>query len=261
MSGVLLLLISAFLLTTVKAQPLQIDPVVIGAGNSPGSCPSNDTLQSARKNTSEAIQVILDSPCGGAFWIPVVSLDMGDSSQQCLSPWTEISTPVRSCTNDNCRGPTFPVSGLTYSRVCGRATGYGGGSPDAFNRFGINDGNIDSAYLDGISVTHGTPRQHIWSFASDHNASPLCPCDNSDRFRAPSSPLFVGDNYFCDTTLNGALWDAMDCTTACCTFHSPPWFSVTLPSPTSDDIEVRICSDEDIGNEAIHLRLLELYVQ
>lgn len=39
----------------------------------------------------------------------------------------------------------------------------------------------------------------------------------------------------------------------------PPWFSVDLPNPTTDDIEVRICagnSDEDTP-----IGLLELYIQ
>ena len=125
---------------------------------------------------------------------------------------------------------------------------------------------IDDAYLDGVSVTRGTPRQHIWSFGAGHNrfgAGPFrCPCDNpNDREFPPLPPSFVGDNYFCDGEYNGALWDGMDCTTSCCTFNSPPWFSVTLPTPTSDDIEVRICSDEYTTNEPIRIRVLEFYVQ
>ena len=45
----------------------------------------------------------------------------------------------------------------------------------------------------------------------------------------------------------------------------PPWFSVTLPTCTSDDIEVRICSDQTFGmgrrTEATYLHVLEIYVQ
>ena len=191
---------------------------------------------------------------------------MGDPSQQCPSPWSEASSPNRSCfaqVRDNCVGLRFPVSGGAYSRVCGRAIGYGKDTLDAFyNGFGRNDGSINAAYLDGISVTHGLPRQHIWSFASSiHNSIPRCPCDNPDRLYAPLPPAFVGDNYFCDGSNNGALWDAMDCTSPCCTFNSPPWFNVTLPTSTTDDIEVRICSDQPLVNEATFLRLVEFYVQ
>ena len=205
----------------------------------------------------------LITTCGGLGWTPVASLNMENSSQQCPPPWAENNTPARSCfapqIRDGCEGVIFPISGMTYSRVCGRSVGYTGSSPDGFvNVFGQNAGIIDDAYLDGVSVTRGTPRQHIWSFGAGHNrfgAGPFrCPCDNpNDREFAPLPPSFVGDNYFCDGEYNGALWDGMDCTTSCCTFNSPPWFSVTLPTPTSDDIEVRICSDEYTTNEPIQL--------
>jgi len=150
---------------------------------------------------------------------------------------------------------------VTYSRVCGRATGFAVSSPDAFHASseGIND-----AYVDGISITNGSPRQHIWSFAAGHDqrlGSIRCPCDTSNRNTAPLPPPFVGNNYFCDGEVNGALWDAMDCTTACCTFNSPPWFSVTLPTPTSDNIEVRICYNQPLDDESIPIQLLELYVR
>ncbi len=109
-------------------------------------------------------------------------------------------------------------------------------------------------------MTHGSPRQHIWSLAAGHGGNFRCPCDNSDRAQAPLPPSFVGNNYFCDGDYNGALWDGQGCTTDCCTFNSPPYFSVALPSSTFDDIEVRICSDQDRGDEAVHIGMLELYV-
>ena len=59
---------------------------------------------------------------------------------------------------------------------------------------------IDS-YIDGVSLTHGQPRQHIWSFAAgldEVGSVPQfnCPCTNSGR---AIPPPFVGNNYFCDT--------------------------------------------------------------
>lgn len=131
MSAVQLVLISAFLLTAGEAQqdsqtsPLRINPVVIGGGNVPASCPSSDALESARRNMTAAIQQLFQStPCGGLGWAPVVSLDLCDPSQQCPSPWAEITTPNRSCrapgVRDSCQGVTFPVSGVPYSQVCGR---------------------------------------------------------------------------------------------------------------------------------------------
>ena len=37
--------------------------------------------------------------------------------------------------------------------------------------------------------------------------------------------------------------------------NSPPWFNITLSSPTTDDIEVRICGDHGIGEEDIPIQL------
>ena len=142
--------------------------------------------------------------------------------------------------------------------MCGRAVGYGFSSPDAFTRDHVAGDTIDIFYLHGVSVTtDGPPRQHIWSFAVGHGADGFrCPCDNTNRIQAPLPPSFVGENYFCDGTYNGALWDGEDCTTACCTFNSPPYFTTTLPAPTSDDIEVRLCASFDA-----RLSVMQIFVQ
>ena len=209
------------------------------------------------------------SPCSGPGWRLVADLNMTDSSQDCRSPWTETLTPARSCmrsTSPGCEGVSFAVSGGQYTRVCGRVVGYtsGFGNPDAF--VDIGNGSIDNPYLDGVSVTYGSPRQHIWSLAAGLGPEGgyefyRCPCDTSDRSNAPLPPSFVGDDYFCDGAHNGALWDAANCTTACCTFNSPPYFIRTLPAPTSDDIEVRICTDEVMVSEPISVAELQLLVQ
>ena len=207
-------------------------------------------------------------PCGGPGWRLVADLDMTDPSQDCPSPWTETLTPARSCmrsTSPGCEGVSFLVTGGQYTRVCGQAVGYTSGSPDAFAYH--RNGSIDNPYLDGVSATYGSPRQHIWSLAAGHGPVPRypgfyrCPCDTANRSNAPLPPSFVGDDYFCDGEYNGALWDAANCTTACCTFNSPPYFIRTLPAPTSDDIEVRICTDESMGNEPISVAELQLLVQ
>ena len=101
-------------------------------------------------------------PHAGLGWTPVVTLDLGDQSQFCPSPWVEINSPGRLCTaRSNCEGLSFQASGVTFCRVCGRAVGYVVLSPDAFANFlGVSS---DGPYLNGIYVPHGQPRQHIWS--------------------------------------------------------------------------------------------------
>ena len=61
---------------------------------------------------------------------------------------------------------------------------------------------------------------------------------------------------------NDPLWDGEQCEGTCCSgTKSPPWFSVQLPTHTTDRIEVRICADEGTDNEDSPVELLEIYVQ
>ncbi len=160
---------------------------------------------------------------------------------------------------------------MGYTEVCGRVLGHQYGNTDAF---GFRNPQIPiDPYVDDVSVTHGTPRQHIWSFACAFAETygdiyTHCPCDAT----LPAAPFFVGDNYFCEAGfVNGfvserfggdPLWDGEGCTvSACCTFNSPPWFSVSLATPTTDDLEVRICGDEGNANEDVYIELVELYVK
>ena len=108
-------------------------------------------------------------------------------------------------------------------------------------------------YVDGLSVTHGSPRQHVWTFAAGNP----CPCRNP-YFVTPSS---VGSNYFCENDRDGQLWDGISCSIGCCTFNSPPWFIVSVPAPSSDDIEVRLCTDQLRDDEAVHIRFYQFYIQ
>ena len=67
---------------------------------------------------------------------------------------------------------------------------------------------IDSHYVGGVSLTHGSAgrHQHIWIFAAGlaeaYNGWPdqCCPCDISAYNLVP---LFVGNDYFCESGDNG----------------------------------------------------------
>ena len=52
---------------------------------------------------------------------------------------------------------TPQAGGYTYTKVCGRVIGYQVGHPDAFH----SSKSIDKAYVEGVSITHGSPRSHI----------------------------------------------------------------------------------------------------
>ena len=257
------------------------------------TCPSNQDREAARLNISITIRNLLQNvlvpACGEGLWKKVAYFNLSDPSQQCPSPWREYSS-IRSCgrpTNANgCVSVIFGINGVRYDKVCGRAIGYQFVSPDAFGRFiSLPTGTADDNYVDGLSVTYGSsPRNHIWTFAAGMTeANPLsathhyrfvCPCAAPDdtRFGTPP-PSYVGDNYFCEaghsapdftgTHYSEPLWDGEGCTSIseCCTFNTPPWFSVQLPSPTSEDIEVRNCGDQGTNDEDTTVELLEIYIQ
>ena len=135
--------------------------------------------------------------------------------------------------------------------------------------------DVYSTFIDGIVLTHGYPQSHIWTFAAGadqyRNDRYGCPC-NSGSYSG-SIPPYVGTDYFCDSghrydteppktyLTNDPLWNGAGCVSgSCCTLNSPPWFCKNLSTPTTDDIQLRLCKDED-SNEDIALEIVELYVQ
>ena len=224
-------------------------------------------------------------PCGGAGpWRRIAYLNMSDPNQQRPPNWRLITTPERassrSTTNTgscDSESATFPSNGRSYSRVCGRINALQRGSPDAFMSTILHNPGLEGVYIDGISLMHGPAgsRQHIWSFAgalyeTDPNYAAhdrdVCPCTDTNYNWPYQVPSFVGNDYFCDTGNPGPgysnsrrvytddpLWDGEGCgpTSTCCQFNTPPWFCTTLPQPTADNIELRICGLERRNTEDI----------
>ena len=131
--------------------------------------------------------------------------------------------------------------------MCGRIIGYQVASPDAFK-------SNSAQRVDGVTITHGT--QHIWSYVAgvtEHGISMhtmSCPCSSTNGQEPPSS---IGNNHYCESGnpmsdftqyhlyQDDKLWDGQQCEGTCCTgTNSPPWFSVQLPAPTMDALQVHI---------------------
>ena len=220
--------------------------------------------------------------CGGPGWRRVAYLNMSDTTQtSCPGDWELITTPKRSCGRPanatyTCYSALF--RSFTYSQVCGRIIGYQVGQPEAFvyENKGFPQ-TIDGPYVDGVSLTYGNPRQHIWTFAvpiQEINSLPtnLCPCNDNSLVRVPS---YVGNDYFCETGVptgqtwsytfyaDDPLWDGEGCgpTSACCTFNNPPWFCKQLPQPTNDDLEIRLCGIMSVNEENTPVELVEIYTK
>ena len=222
-------------------------------------------------------------------WMRVAHLDMTQPNQQCPSGFRLItSSSKRLCGRPgpgaNCASVKFSTNGIAYNKVCGKVIAYQDKSPDGLYSYNyMSQRTIDAIYMDGVSITHGNPRQHIWSFVSSnhetsgpgsyYNPRIICPCFPGFQGRVPP---FMGNNYFCESGTDiwvgenafhlypdNPLWDGEGCATSnsCCDYNNPPWFCTEFSTPTSNDIELRICGSEPIDNEDVPIEKFELYVQ
>ena len=285
------ILISVMPLLMVMLLPTEVDTQLdlVTINGKDGMCLTKEEKENAIQDITTSVQAILEdsnllSLCGEGLWREIAYLNMSDPLEQCPSPsaWREYNeSGLRTCripesSSGNCSG-TFYMTKQQYNKVCGRAIGYQIGRTEAFFH---NSRGIESYYVHGVSVTHGEPRNHIWTFASGisegvyiEHPTYICPCSDPHNLSPPS---FIGDNYYCEsgnptnnTYIRGhlyssdRLWDGLQCESECCSNgKSPPWFSVELPNPTTDDIEVRICiPHSSIIAGDVALELLEIYVQ
>ena len=131
----------------------------------------------------------MDTICGGCGWTRLGKLDMTEPGSECpkdLRLYKDENGEIRACGKQasdagGCSSVMIPSLGVKYTEVCGRVIGYQFKTPAAFHvpDFFVND--IDTFYVDGVSITHGTPRQHIWTLANSWRDSyddirHLCPC-------------------------------------------------------------------------------------
>ena len=210
----------------------------------------------------------------------VAHIDMTQPNQDCPAGFRKVTASGKTMCGgqgEQCTNITFSSHGVQYSRVCGRITGYQFYTTNGFSYYIDNGASIDTYFVDGIVLTHGSPRTHIWTFASGASQYRIdaygCPCN--DDLYTYSLPPYVGNDYFCESghqynsnppsthiLTNDPLWDGAGCVSGtCCTFNSPPWFCKTLPYPTTDDIELRLCLDSALNNEDVLFEEVELYVQ
>ena len=242
-------------------------------------------LQKTVANNSAEIDLIkehLEHPCGSAGWTRVAYLDMTDPNQNCPSELLLYeSDGKRACgrtssSGGSCNSVFFPPNDTSYSEVCGRVYAYQKGRTQA-----IKDAwrGLESFYVDGVSITYGSPRNHIWTFMAsfkDHGQGAWeCPCQINAYFGNVAS--FISDNYFCESGVNtgqdpGAsvyyfddpLWDGEQCynkESPCCQIPGLPWFTKTLEASTTDDIELRVCGGDGTGHEDSPVISYEIYIK
>jgi len=210
----------------------------------------------------------------GEGWMRVADLDAGHDNG-CPGDWQGRVDP-RACWSGwgNGQGASsakFDALGLDYGEVRGYVRALQKGTTNAFFASATD---IDGVYVDGVAISHGASetRTHIWTYAVAFNDvdtdEGICPCVGGN-----ASHAFVCSDYHCDTardTAGRTGWDIWHTErllfddvrpSTCYTGGDPAWFVKTLPSVTSNDLEVRIMLDQDLGNEAVGVVRLELYVR
>ena len=221
----------------------------------------------------------MDELCGsGGGWTRIAYLNMTDPTQNCPSGFrVHEEGGVRACGRQlvpGCASVQFPSNGICYSQICGRVRGYQYGSTNvAYNNPYAND--INSYYVDGVSITRGSPRQHVWTLMAGYSeiitSSYTCPCNTGSTVPVQS---FIGNNYFCESgnMLNSAssnlypsdpLWDGYNCRqneVPCCSAPGIPWFHRDYGNNTTTDyIELRVCGSDN--NEDNPVDYYEVYVK
>ena len=223
----------------------------------------------------------MDTLCGsGGGWTRLAYLNMSDNAQNCPSGFRLYqSSGVRACGRSETNSGSyvlvqFPSNDITYSQICGRVVGYQYYSTDAVDDY---RNNINSWYVDDVSITRGSPRQHVWTLIAgwtEKNAGTLsCSCNTGS---AVSVAPFIGSNYFCESGNKASgitsilytsdpLWDGEHCGSfeaLCCTAPGLPWFHRDYGTNTTTDyIELRVCGNQEtILMKTILLSFYEIYV-
>ena len=214
--------------------------------------------------------------CGiySTSWRRVAHIDMTDpAANRCPSGLQEVSNATinkRGCGRNVSRGCSsikFPVE-VNYTHVCGRVQGYQFGHMDAFDR---HQGSIDSDYAEGVLITSGSPRRHLWTYVVGHSETHGlgCPCSTGESISRSNIPYFVGTDYYCESGFLSSsesriawedpLWDGAGCVTpgnTCCQRYG--WFHKQVDQ-TSDSIEVRwcaCCTGEDVYTDQLEIWVL-----
>uniref|UniRef100_A0A1X7TJ36 Fibrinogen C-terminal domain-containing protein n=2 Tax=Amphimedon queenslandica TaxID=400682 RepID=A0A1X7TJ36_AMPQE len=241
--------------------------------NKQPNSPSGVYLLKTATNGTQSVYCNMGTLCGsGGGWTRLAYLDMSDATQNCPSGFRLYqSGGVRACGKTNsgagCVSVQFPSNGISYSQICGRVTGYQYGHPDSID--GVDD--INSYYVDGVSITRGSPRQHVWSFLAERYQTD-CPCASGS---SKSVRSFMGTNWFCESGnpstssysnilyTSDPLWDGQGCGGAegsCCNVPGIPWFHRDYGSTTTTDyIELRVCADGSFEDSPVSY--YEIYVK
>ena len=256
-----------------------------------GTSPSGVYMIANNEKKTEYVYCHMETMCGSdGGWTRLAHLDMTDTTESCPNGWRLYEVDgVRACgrasyEDGSCSSVQYPSNGVRYTEICGRARGYQYGSPNAVDSIvGTGHNDINSHYVDGLSLTRGNPRKHVWTYMaglkednSHGQGGYTCPCQTGSQ-QANKIPSFVGSDYYCESGnpsiplffanklyTADPLWDGKQCNgleSPCCTSTTLPWFHKVLDSPTNEYIEARVCSDQTTSDEDVPIEIMEIYVK
>ena len=228
-------------------------------------------------------------------WTKIGYLDMSESLHDCPPNWEEYTKDtggIRTCrrrsSGPSCDSVIIPSNDIHYTEICGRVVGFQFGSTGAI---ASNIQDINSYYVDGVSITHGTPRQHVWTLMAGlnqngvYNHDSQCPCYTGCAHKSCSvmqsvQIFFIKNDWYCESGNNDystwgyksymsdPLWDGKGCSneeSPCCA-QKPgqppqPWFYKVIEGGTKDHLEIRICDDDAKRYADVLVTMYELYVK
>ena len=283
------------LIMTATSIGRSADSPIRSCGDLPYYFPSGNYYIRTTNDNPVRVYCNMTFTCDGVIggWIQIIDRDFRSSgSPVCLPGLMPMLTPsarTRACIKPpsaGCTSITLNTPNVEYSRVCGKILAYQIGHVNGYSgRTSNYSRSIDGNYVDGITLTHGreSERQHIWTFVAERDSivtdwtrGRRCPCLDGRLRDRGETPSFIDNHHqFCDTGSNSdkipkgqffesnLLWDGAGCTGSnqCCSFNRPPYFYRTLTKSTSNDIEMRLCTDEPSSAESIAIREMALYIR
>ena len=215
--------------------------------------------------------------CGEGAWMTIGFFDMTRHLSKCPSPLKMfLKDGKKYCRrlSSGCTSVSFYSRNQQYTEVCGMVEAYQYGSMDAFSP---SSTSINSLHLEGISITHESPRKHLWSYVVGDDANPTsqrpdtCPCTAEGA--SSTVPSFIGSDYYCSSGDGGSggplypsrLWRTTgpSCVSGstCCDNPDQPWFKKKLTQPSNENVEMRWCANSSPANEATATTRVELYIR
>ena len=220
-----------------------------------------------------------DEHCGMRGWLLVGDVDA--SAGACPENFRLDEAPggVKVCRGETPRTGsdprtrylmTFPVNGLSFSKVTGFVEAYQFGTPDAFS-------TQDAYDMDGITFYYGNSatRYTLWSYAAGTGDS-SCPCST---FPGDPPPSHLGNyHYYCDSGnpapcdydykwyMDKVLWSGSGCPrpsiNTCCDNPNLPYFCEHNAQHASktNKFMAEVGFNEDRDNEDIGITRLQIYV-